>query len=280
MLRMVVILISILASKAVASENIKILWPYAVGEIPWQSIKATADNANIKQNKYNFILEFKPGAGGGIAAQSTLKDPNNTLLANSATHIIRPLISKDSGYSIDQFMLMTIQAMDVPLLLVSKKHATFKELNDTRKLNIGISASGGITEYAARMMITKPDTQFVGFKTGFPEMMTAILGGHLDGGIASLESARRFLDSGSVVRLNDSSLSLYWAYFASVKMEEQRAKEIHTILTEASNQENVRKILEPASANQVRWSLPKLQEWYASEKVKWANITTKYPIAP
>ena len=120
-----------------ATEVIKILWPYSM-ELPWQNLKMTTENANAQQNKYQFQPEVKFGAGGSVAAHIALNNPSNTLVSNSTTHVIRPFSTKDGWYDVDQFRPILIQAMDVPVILVSKKHSTMKDFTDTRKLNIGI----------------------------------------------------------------------------------------------------------------------------------------------
>ena len=152
------------------------------------------------------------------------------------------------------------------------------ELLAQPRLNIGISAVGGITDYAARVMVVKPDAQYIGFKTGFPAAIAGVMGGHLDGAVVSLDSSKRFIDAGTVLRLADSSLSQGWTMYAPAKMDAERVREIHAILTAASNQDNVRKILIDASPRYVYWNLTQLQEWYSSERTKWTGIIAQHPL--
>jgi tripartite-type tricarboxylate transporter receptor subunit TctC len=242
------------------------------------NIRTIADNANSQQKKYTFALEMKQGAGGAIAAQFVLNNPNNTLISNSNTHIIRPLTSTDGAYDLDSFVPVLIQGIDVPVIMVSKKYQSMSELLAKPNLNIGISAAGGITEYAARMMANKPDTQYVAFKTGFAEQIASLMGGHIDGAVVTLDSSKRFIDDGSVLRLSDSSLTVNWAMYASSKMDTERMKEIQTILTVASNQDNVRKILIDANPKYVYLNMVQLRDWYTSERNKWTKIVAQYPI--
>jgi tripartite-type tricarboxylate transporter receptor subunit TctC len=168
--------------------------------------------------------------------------------------------------------------MDIPLIMISKKYRTMPELLAQPRLNIGISAVGGITDYAARIMVTNPDAQYIGFKTGFPEQIAGVLGGHLDGAVVTLDSSKRFIDAGSVLRLADSSLSLGWTMYAPAKMDADRVREIHDILTVASNQDNVRKILADSNPRYVYWNLARLQEWYSSERARWTGIVARHPL--
>ena len=271
------IMLSLSITNAVAAETIRIAWPYS-SELPWHNIRTIAENANAQQNKYNFVPELKPGAGGGVAAQYALTSPNNTLISNTVTHIIRPLTTTDSGYDLDAFQPVLIQAMDIPLVMISKKYKTMSELLAQPRLNIGISAVGGITDYAARVMVVKPDTQYIGFKTGFPEQIAGVMGGHIDGAVVTLDSSKRFIDAGTVLRLADSSLSLGWTMYAPTKMDAERMREIHAILTAASNQDNVRKVLIESTPRYVYWNLARLQEWYSSERAKWTGIIAQHPL--
>jgi tripartite-type tricarboxylate transporter receptor subunit TctC len=128
------------------------------------------------------------------------------------------------------------------------------------------------------MMANKPDTQYVAFKTGFAEQIASLMGGHIDGAVVTLDSSKRFIDDGSVLRLSDSSLTVNWAMYASSKMDTERMKEIHTILTVASNQDNVRKILIDANPKYVYLNMVQLRDWYTSERNKWTKIVAQYPI--
>jgi len=260
-----------------AAETIRIIWPYSP-ELPWNNIRIIAENANAQQNKYNFVPEIKPGAGGAVAAQYALGNPNNNLISNSISHIVRPLTTTDSGYDLDAFQPVLIQAMDIPLVMIAKKYRTMSELLSQPRLNIGISAVGGITDYAARIMVDKPDAQYIGFKTGFPAVITAVMGGHLDGAVVSLDSSKRFIDAGAILKLADSSLSLGWTMYAPAKMDAERVREIHSILTTASDRDNVRRILADANPKYVYWNQARLAEWYAAERARWTRIIAQYPL--
>lgn len=276
-LKLFTFLLALLSFNVQSQETIKIVWPYAVGQ-PWMNIRTIADNANSQQKKYTFALEMKQGAGGAIAAQFVLNNPNNTLISNSNTQIIRPLTTADGAYDLDSFVPVLIQAVDVPVVMVSKKYQSMAELLAKPNLNIGISAAKGITDYAARMMATKDDTQYVAFKTGFTEQIASLIGGHIDGAVVTLDSSKRFIDDGSVLRLSDSPLTVNWAMYASSKMDAERMREIHNILTAASNQDNVRKILVDANPKYVYLNMAQLRDWYTTERNKWFKIVAQYPI--
>ena len=276
-LKLFAFLLALLSFNVQSQEVIKIIWPYAVGQ-PWSNIRTIADNANSQQKKYTFAVELKQGAGGAVAAQFVLNNPNNSIISNSNTQIIRPLTTKDGAYDLDSFTPVLVQAIDVPVIMVSKKYQSMSELLAKPNLNIGISAAGGITDYAARMMADKPNTQYVAFKTGFAEQISNLMGGHIDGALVTLDSSKRFIDDGSILRLSDSPLTVNWAMYVSSKMDTDRVKEIHTILTSASNQDNVRKILVDANPKYVYLNLSQLQNWYQTEIGKWTKIINQYPI--
>lgn len=272
------LIVFLLSFSASAAETIRLVWPYSL-ESYWQNGRTIAENANASQTKYNFVSEIKQGAGGTIAAQYVLANPNTAIFSNAVSHIVKPITNpREAGYDLDSFQPVLVQVLDVPLVMVSKKYKTMSELLAQPKLNIGISAAGGVTDYAARVMVNKPDAQFVSFKTGFPEQVAGVLGGHLDGAVVTIDSSKRFIDAGSLMRLADSPLTMNCVMYASTKMDPERTREIHEILTAASNQDNVRKILVDASPKYVYWNLARLQEWYAAERIRWVGIAAKHPL--
>ena len=52
-----------------APKQVPIVWPFSIGSNQVNFIRTIIDDANKKQDKYNFYVEFKPGAGGTVAAQ-------------------------------------------------------------------------------------------------------------------------------------------------------------------------------------------------------------------
>ena len=78
------------ASTASAAETISILWGFSIGSNQALTLRHIAEDANKSQSKYNFIIESKSGAGGSIAANHVLQNPNNTVVGMSSIFFIRP----------------------------------------------------------------------------------------------------------------------------------------------------------------------------------------------
>lgn len=74
-----IILLAMLAvvSATQAAETIKIYSPYSAAHSGTPALFRTIDQANLDQNKYKFVVEFKPGGNQLIAVNSI--QPDNTL---------------------------------------------------------------------------------------------------------------------------------------------------------------------------------------------------------
>ena len=84
---LIMVIAMAIAISAAARETIGIAFPYA----PTHSIAPLffplIDGLNAKQNKYNFVLEAKPGANGIIALQHMNQSPNNRIAVIAAAFV-------------------------------------------------------------------------------------------------------------------------------------------------------------------------------------------------
>jgi len=71
-----IILISITLSSQ-ASELVKIYSPYSPGHSATPAIRKILDEANLHQDRYRFVLEFKPGGNQAIAVNAIDNDPRS-----------------------------------------------------------------------------------------------------------------------------------------------------------------------------------------------------------
>ena len=72
-----------------SAETVTIVWGWSLGDPMAQYSRSLVDEANKAQNKYTFVLDAKPGAGGAIAAKHVERTPNS-ILATSTAFFVRP----------------------------------------------------------------------------------------------------------------------------------------------------------------------------------------------
>jgi tripartite-type tricarboxylate transporter receptor subunit TctC len=146
------------------------------------------------QQKYPgpFIVENRAGAGGNIGAAAVARAPKDgyTLLVGTvSTHAINPFIYKNLAHDTEKdFQPVSLIARLPNMLVVNPKvpAKTVAELvdypkNNPDKFNYGSSGVGTSTHLAAELFQIRTGTKMthVPFRSS-NEVMTALIGGHID----------------------------------------------------------------------------------------------------
>jgi tripartite-type tricarboxylate transporter receptor subunit TctC len=185
----ILFLLSLLISTATLADPVKVViywgWPNQQAQTPYY--RTMLDQANLDQKKYEFVLEIRPGAGGGIAAKAATDDKDSprrvVLLAHSNAFFVRPYLYPDlAGYSFDQFRPVMIQGhANLGLVVTSGK--TMEQLLSQKELRIGTSGAGSfnhmLVERLTRTIFASKDTTVVHF-TSQNDALIAVAGGHID----------------------------------------------------------------------------------------------------
>lgn len=159
-------------------------WPNQQAQTPYY--RTMFDQANADQKKYEFVLEIRPGAGGGIAARAAADDRDTArrvvLLAHSNAFFVRPYLYPEvSGYSFDQFRTVLVQG-HANLGLVTR-HKTMEQLLAQKEIRIGTSGAGSfnhmLVERLVRTVFSGKTTTVVHF-TSQNDALIAVAGGHID----------------------------------------------------------------------------------------------------
>jgi tripartite-type tricarboxylate transporter receptor subunit TctC len=140
-------------------QQVPIVWPFSVGSNQVNFIRTIIDDANKKQKKYNFYVEFKPGAGGTVAAQYVDNYKSIALLSISSSFFVRPHYYPTESHRVESFKPVLIECTGQPLAIISKKFTSIDELKNQKRLTIGAN-HGSLTEALVRQLQqVLPDTE-------------------------------------------------------------------------------------------------------------------------
>ena len=164
-----------LSFSAVAKENIVIMYAWGPGDSVANYHRTLALEANKIQNKYNFIFDTRPGAGGAIASNTVLREPN-TVLAHSTAFFVRPNVYPNESYDLTQFKEQYVHCM-APMAVTSTKYTSWKDIDSTSNVTVGISGLGVTTHLAALELQKKyPKMNIIPFKSTNESMLSMVSG--------------------------------------------------------------------------------------------------------
>ena len=102
-MKKLLIIFSLIWCTTVSSkEVVPIVWAFAPYSNQANALRVIIDNANNIQEKYTFIFESKPGAGGSIAVNHVINQKKLTLLMISSSVFVRPIYYPNESYDINQ----------------------------------------------------------------------------------------------------------------------------------------------------------------------------------
>lgn len=278
-----------------ASEPITILWAFNIGSNQANTIRLIIDEANKSQNKYEFRLDGKPGAGGTTAANFVQDNPNNTLVGMSSSFFIRPVFEggKNPVHNLDNYKPVLVQSEGSPLIFVSNKFTSIKDAVKQPNLSVGVSGIGSVSHLAANELFKKnPTATIVNFKNMI-EASTAAGGGHVDIAVGFYADLKPLLDANKLniigytgrkvlppigdLRLSNygittaDNLTANYAIFASKQMDQKRFEEINSILNKANKTKLVSESYAIEFLSPLNLNINDSLQWYNSERKYWAE---------
>jgi tripartite-type tricarboxylate transporter receptor subunit TctC len=170
--------LAVLSLSVQAKETVTIVYSWTPADPAANFHRTLADEANKIQNKYTFVFDAKPGAGGSIAANYVANTPN-TILANASAFYIRPNFFPKESHDINSFKLLMPQCSG-PIAISSKKYKSWSEVPIEKPLTIGVSGFGTTTHLVANQISKRyPNLQVVPFKST-SEAVLSVLSGNTD----------------------------------------------------------------------------------------------------
>jgi len=167
------ILMATISLVATAKETITLFYAWGPGDSVANYHRTIANEANKIQDRYNFVVDYKPGAGGAIASNHVLATPN-AILAHSTAFFVRPVVYPNESYDLSKFKQQYVHCL-APLAIVSTKYKTWRDV--PANASIGISGLGVTTHLAAVEIQKKyPQLNIIPFKSTNDSMLSMVAG--------------------------------------------------------------------------------------------------------
>lgn len=245
-----------------AKDTITIVYAWGPGDSVANYHRTIANEANKIQDKYTFIFDTKPGAGGAIAASHVLNTPAS-ILAHSTAFFVRPVVFPNESYDLTKYKEQYVHCM-APMAVTSTKYKTVKDV--PANASVGISGLGVTTHLAAvELQKRYPQLNIVPFKSTNDSMLSMVAG-QTDLHIGFISEAEQWSKENARAERKVTVLGItgskvvngytplarqgFDASFADMNVghhmllptgvDEAKRKEFHDIFTRASNTDAVR----------------------------------------
>ena len=182
------------AATVSAKENVTIVYSWTAADGPANYSRAIIEEANLLQNKYTFVFDTKPGAGGSLAA-NYVKNTPNTILATASAFFVRPNFFPNESYDLSAFKEIYLQCT-APMVITATKYRTWADVPKDRPLTIGVSGLGTTTQlFATQIQAQYPRLTVIPFKST-SESLVSVASGNTDLHVAFLGEVDAWRDRG------------------------------------------------------------------------------------
>ena len=297
-MKKLLLLLALVSSLTVhARETVTLVYSWTAADNAANFYRALADEANKIQNQYTFVFDTKPGAGGTVAAKHVLANAANTLWLNSSAGYIRPNLFPAESHNMADFRSILPMCVS-PVVIISAKYKSWKDVPADAKLNIGMSGLG-TTTHLISIQIAKnyPGMTIVPFKST-SEAMINVLNGSVDFSVGFHSDSEQYTRSDSPRQINWLGqtgrnsikgtellsnqgfsrdlldMSTPHQIFASKTLPEDRFKNMRKVLMEASRSRSVR------DANAADNCIPtnqmpdnQIDAWFNAQVNQWKRLT-------
>jgi tripartite-type tricarboxylate transporter receptor subunit TctC len=293
MKKLFAILLSAVAITAAAKENITIYYSWSASDTAANFHRVLADEANKIQDRYNFVFDVKPGAGGSIAARQVAGQPD-TILATASAFFIRPNFFPNESHDISQFRELFPQC-SAPAVITSKKYKTWSEVPTDRPVSIGMSGMGTTTHLIAAQIEKKyPNLVIVPFKST-SDAVLSVLSDSTDMAVNFMGDSVQYVETNRLNVLGATGpkivngvkplssmgftkdldvMDVPAQLLVPNSFPETKAREIRAIFVQAGRRQAVLDSYKPdycQSNNQM--SDRDIQPWYAKQTQDWRRLT-------
>ena len=199
MRKLFLMMFMIFTTASYAGQSVPIVWPFAVGSNQVNFIRAIIDEANKQQDKYTFVVDFKSGAGGSIAANYVKNHNGIALLTSSSSFYVRPEFYPNESHATLDFKPVMIQCTGQPFSINSAKYKTIDDIRKQKSVTIGVNL-GSLTEAVARQfqqIIPNTELVMVPYQNTF-QPLNDVVAGILDLNVGLPTETLQFVNIGKV----------------------------------------------------------------------------------
>jgi len=281
---------------ALAAERITFMVGFSAASSLANNTRLLCQEMNRIQNKYEFVAEFKPGAGGAIGSNYVLQNPKNTITVGSSTFFLRSNFDRATGYDIDSFQGVFVQAIGTPVALYSSKYSSLSELRQSNKVSTGISGYGSHSNLLSTILANTGTTVDI---INYPSLVDAtkdVLGKHLDSSWNWLNDVEPQADAGKTKILAITgtrsingyptfaslgvkgleNVSASYGVYASAEMPADRVREMYEIIKQAHrNSEIQESYTKQYFTTTPEMSFAETQAWYRQQARFWRDQASK-----
>lgn len=282
-----------LSLAASAKENITIFYSWSAADTAANFHRTLAEEANKIQNKYHFVFDVKPGAGGSIAANYVLSQPN-AVLATASAFFIRPNFFPNESHDISKFRSLFPQCA-APAVITSKKFKSWADVPTDRSVSIGMSGMGTTTHLIAAQIAKKyPNLLIVPFKST-SEAILSVLSDSTDMAVNFMGDSAQYVETNRLFVLGATGtktingvrplssqgftkdldvMDVPAQLLVPTTFPEAKAQEIRNIFLEAGRRQAVLDSYKPDFCQSNNQMLDKdIQPWYNKQTQDWRRLT-------
>ena len=292
----IVFFLSILAVTATAKETVTIIYSWSAADGPANYSRAIIEEANRLQNKYTFIFDTKPGAGGSVAA-NYVKNTPNTILATASAFFVRPNFFPNESYDLSAYKELYLQCT-APMAITSVKYKSWADVPEDQQLTIGISGIGTTTHlFASQIQLQYPKLTVIPFKST-SESLLSVASGNTDLHVAFLGEVETWgADNNKARRLNVLGISgqnrvsgfptltsqrfgqtvadigVPFHLVVPATMSDAKFKEWRDILVQAGKSAKIKETYKLDVCVPYELSNENLEPWYRAQVLKWQRLS-------
>ena len=259
--------------------------------------RTLVEEANKIQNKYTFVFDTKPGAGGAVATNWIKLNPTNSMVMTASPFFIRPNFYPNESYNINDFKVILPQCLG-PIAVSSIKYQAWKDIPIDKSLTVGVTGLGTTTHLVALQLQKKySNIQIIPFKSA-SEVMVTMLGGNIDMSIGFLSDPENWSYdnkikmnilgiTGSKIIHNHPTLSsqgfpdiltklnVPHNLIVSSTVPDQMFTEWRKILVTAAKSKSVRESYSVDSCEPMD-QMPdnEIQPWFNAQNIYWKQLTS------
>lgn len=287
------IVMATVAITATAKENITIYYSWTAADTAAGFHRTLADEANKIQDRYNFIFDVKPGAGGSIAANHVLNQPNS-ILATASAFFIRPNFFPNESHDIGRFRELFPQC-SAPAVITSKKFKSWSDVPIDRPISIGMSGMGTTTHLIAAQIAKRyPNLIIVPFKST-SEAILSVLSDSTDMAVNFMGDSAQYVETNRLTVLGVTGnktiagirplssqgftrdldvMDVPAQLLVPVTFPEAKAREIREIFVQAGKRQAVLDSYKPDFCQSINQMPDKdIQPWYNKQTQDWRRLT-------